>query len=72
MEAFKIVVDLQFIVDNYDKVAWIGTKVEAKNAEMDCIAVDWGFRDKEELENTYFCEEVSELEDILEEMIHGQ
>jgi phosphoglycolate phosphatase len=23
----------------------------AKNAEMDCIAVDWGFRDKEVLEN---------------------
>ena len=44
----------------------------AKNANVPCLSVLWGFRDKEELENTYFCEEVSELVDILEEMIHGQ
>ena len=44
----------------------------ARNANVPCLSVLWGFRDKEELENTYFCEEVSELVDILEEMIHGQ
>jgi uncharacterized repeat protein (TIGR02543 family) len=38
---YQIVVDLQFIVDNYDKVAWIGTKVEAKNAEMDYMLLAW-------------------------------
>ena len=44
----------------------------AKNAGVKCLSVLWGFRDREELENTYFCENVSQLEEILEEMIHGQ
>jgi len=44
----------------------------ANNAKVPCLSVLWGFRDREELENTYFCQEVFQLEEILEEMIHGQ
>ena len=44
----------------------------AKNAGVKCLSVLWGFRNREELENTNFCEEVSQLVDMLEEMIHGQ
>ena len=44
----------------------------AKNAGVPCLSVLWGFRDREELENTHFCEETSELVDKLEEMIHVQ
>ncbi|MBO5479804.1 MAG: InlB B-repeat-containing protein [Clostridia bacterium] len=38
---YTIGVDLQYIVDNYDKVAWIGTKVEAKNAELNNMFLAW-------------------------------
>lgn len=38
---YTISVDLQYIVDNYDKVAWIGTKVEAKNEELNNMFLAW-------------------------------
>ena len=38
---YTITVDLQYILDNYDKVAWIGTKVEAKNAELNYMFLAW-------------------------------
>ena len=44
----------------------------AKNAGVPCLSVLWGFRDRDELENTNFCEEVSQLVDMLEEIIHGK
>ena len=44
----------------------------AKNARVPCLSVLWGFRHREEIENTHFCEEVSQLVDRLEEMIHVQ
>ena len=44
----------------------------AKNANVPCLSVLWGFRDRAELDNTHFCEEVTELVEKLEEMIHVQ
>ena len=44
----------------------------AKNAGVPCLSVLWGFRNREDMDNTYFCEEVSQLTEILEEMIHGK
>ena len=38
---YTISVDLQYIVDNYDKVAGIGTSVEAKNAEFSYMLLAW-------------------------------
>ena len=38
---YTVTVDLQYILDNYDKVAWIGTKVEAKNAELNYMLLAW-------------------------------
>ena len=39
--AYEIAIDLQYIVTNYDKVAYIGTKVEAKNAELNYMFLAW-------------------------------
>jgi len=47
----------------------------AKNAEVPCLSVLWGFRDKCEMEEAggeYFCETTDELEKKIEEIIHGQ
>ena len=44
----------------------------AKNAGVPCLSVLWGFRNREDMDNTYFCEEVSQLTAILEDMIHGK
>ena len=44
----------------------------AKNAGMPCLSVLWGFRDREEMENTHFCEKTGELVEKLEELIHVQ
>ena len=38
---YAIVVDLQFMVDNYDKVSGMGTSVEAKNAEFEYMFLAW-------------------------------
>ena len=59
-----------------EKCVYVGDSevdvLTAKNAGVPCLSVLWGFRDREELENTYFCDEVAQLEEILEEMIHVQ
>ena len=44
----------------------------ARNANVPCLSVLWGFRGRAELDNTHFCEEVPELVEKLEEMIHVQ
>ena len=38
---YAVVVDLQFMVDNYDKVSGMGTSVEAKNAEFEYMFLAW-------------------------------
>jgi hypothetical protein len=38
---YQVVVDLQYMVDNYAKVSGIGTSVEAKNAEKDYMFLAW-------------------------------
>ena len=59
-----------------DRCIYVGDSevdvLTARNANVPCLSVLWGFRDREEIENTYFCEEVSRLVDRLEEMIHVQ
>ena len=44
----------------------------AKNAGVPCLSVLWGFRDREEIGNTHFCEKTEDLVEKLEEMIHGK
>ena len=38
---YAIVVDLQFMVDNYAKISGMGTSVEAKNAEFEYMFLAW-------------------------------
>ena len=44
----------------------------AKNAGVPCLCVTWGFRKKDEMDVTDFCENPAEMAAKLEEMIHGQ
>ena len=47
----------------------------ANNAQVSCLSVLWGFRDKEDLEAAgahHFCERTSEFVEKIEELIHGQ
>lgn len=47
----------------------------ANNAEVPCLCVTWGFRDKEVLEEAggeYFCNHSRELKSKIEEIIHGK
>jgi len=47
----------------------------AKNAGVPCMSVLWGFRDRGEIETTggiHFCDKVEELEEKLENLIHGK
>lgn len=47
----------------------------ARNAEVPCLSVLWGFRDKEEMEaagGSYFCAETAQLVEKIEEMIYGK
>lgn len=47
----------------------------AKNADVPCLSVLWGFRDREDMEavgGNYFCDSTKELAEKLEELIHGQ
>lgn len=44
----------------------------AKNAGVPCLSVLWGFRDREELDNEYFCEKTEQLAVKIEEIIHGK
>ena len=49
--------------------------ITAKNAGMPCLSVLWGFRGREEIEangGKFFCDNVSDLAEKLEEMIRGQ
>ena len=46
----------------------------AKNADVPCIVVLWGFRDREVLEGEggrYFCADPSDLRKSVEEIVHG-
>ena len=47
----------------------------AKNADVPCLTVLWGFRDREDLEAAgavHFCEKASQMAEKIEEIIHGQ
>ena len=47
----------------------------ARNAQVPCLSVLWGFRDREDMEAAgaeYFCEDSAKLAEKLEEMIHGK
>ena len=47
----------------------------ARNAQVPCVCVLWGFRDREDMEaagGSVFCEKTEELVKIIEETIHGQ
>ena len=45
----------------------------AKNAGMPCLAVTWGFRDREDLEGAeHFCDKTCELVEKIEDIIHGK
>ena len=47
----------------------------AKNAEVPCVCVLWGFRDREDMEavgGDIYCEHTEDLVNIIEETIHGQ
>ena len=47
----------------------------AQNADVPCVCVLWGFRDKEDIpvsDHVRFCEETEKLIEIIEELIHGQ
>lgn len=49
--------------------------VTAKNANVPCLSVLWGFRDREDMEaagGEHFCETPAELVKKIEELIHGQ
>lgn len=47
----------------------------AKNANVPCVCVLWGFRDREDMEAVgggIYCEKTEDLARIIEETIHGQ
>ena len=47
----------------------------AKNAEVPCLCVLWGFRDKEDMTASggiHFCEDPRQLKEKIEELIHGK
>ena len=47
----------------------------AKNADVPCLSVLWGFRDREDMETvgaSYFCETAGQLVQRIEEAINGQ
>ena len=47
----------------------------ARNAGVPCLSVLWGFRNREELETvggTHFCDEPSQMEEIIKEIIYGK
>lgn len=62
-----------------DRCIYVGDSevdvLTAKNAGVPCICVTWGFRDREALEKAgaaHLCRGVEELEEKIEELIHGQ
>ena len=44
----------------------------AKNAGVPCLSVLWGFRDREQIGGSRYCETVDRLVPMLEEMAHGE
>lgn len=49
--------------------------ITANNADVPCLSVLWGFRDKADMEAVgavHFCEETTTLVEKIEELIHGQ
>lgn len=64
-----------------DRCVYIGDSevdiLTAKNADVPCLSVLWGFRDREDLQNaaggdSCFCETTGELPKKIEELTHGQ
>ena len=62
-----------------DRCVYVGDSevdvLTAKNADVPCISVLWGFRDREDMEavgGSIYCEKTEELVKIIEETIHGQ
>jgi phosphoglycolate phosphatase len=62
-----------------DRCIYVGDSevdvLTAKNAEVPCLCVLWGFRDKEDMTavgGTHFCEETRQLKEKIEELIHGK
>ena len=62
-----------------DRCIYVGDSevdvLTAKNAEVPCLCVLWGFRDKEDMlaaGGTHFCETPQQLVEKIEELIHGK
>ena len=62
-----------------DRCIYVGDSevdvLTAKNAEVPCLSVLWGFRDKEDMlaaGGTQFCETTRQLVEKIEELIHGK
>ena len=62
-----------------DRCLYVGDSevdvLTAKNAEVPCLCVLWGFRDKEEMTaagGEHFCEDPEQLAQKIEELIHGK
>ena len=62
-----------------DRCIYVGDSevdvLTAKNAEVPCLCVLWGFRDKEDMTavgGNHFCEDPRQLKEKIEELIHGK
>ena len=62
-----------------DRCIYVGDSevdvLTAMNADVPCLSVLWGFRDRDDMEavgGKYFCDSTKELAEKLEELIHGQ
>ena len=62
-----------------DRCIYVGDSevdvLTAKNAEVPCLCVLWGFRDKEDIlaaGGVHFCETPQQLVEKIEELIHGK
>ena len=62
-----------------DRCIYVGDSevdvLTSKNADVPCLSVLWGFRDRDDMEavgGKYFCDSTKELAEKLEELIHGQ
>lgn len=59
-----------------EKCVYVGDSevdvLTAQNAGVPCLSVLWGFRDREDIKNAWFCEKPEDLNRKLEEIIHGE
>ena len=62
-----------------DRCVYVGDSevdvLTAKNADVPCVCVLWGFRDRADMEavgGRIYCEKTEDLVTIIEETIHGQ